>query len=89
MDLITPVTAAPGPSGHAVTAGLRGVVSCSSFALLSARSVTLETFPIWVRGSASIGSRRWGYLYLARPSASRYAQIPASVGGFCGSLGTT
>jgi hypothetical protein len=57
--------------GHAVTAGLRGVVSCSSFAPMSARSVTLETFPTWVRGSASMSSRRSGHLYLARPSASR------------------
>ena len=63
--------AAPSPSGHAVPAGLRGVVSCSSFAPMSARSVTLETFPTWVRGSASMSSRRSGHLYLARPSASR------------------
>ena len=82
-------TRRPGPSGHAVTAGLRGVVSRSSFAPMSARSVTLETFPTWVRGSASMSSRRSGHLYLARPSASRYAQMPASVGGLCGSRGTT
>ncbi len=63
--------AAAGPFGYAVTAGLRGVVSRSSFASMSARSVTLETFPTWVRGSASINSRRSGHLYLARPSASR------------------
>jgi hypothetical protein len=41
-----------------MTAGPLGVVSCSSFAPMSARSVTLETFPIWVRGSASMSSRR-------------------------------
>jgi hypothetical protein len=35
-----------------MTAGPLGVVSCSSCALMSARSVTLETFPIWVRGRA-------------------------------------
>ena len=61
----------PGPSGHAVMAGPLGLVSCSSFAAMSARSVTLETFPTWVRGSASTSSRRSGHLYLARPSASR------------------
>ena len=63
--------AAAGPFGHAVRAGPRGVVSRSSFTSMSARNATLETFPTWVRGSASISSRRSGHLYLARPSASR------------------
>jgi hypothetical protein len=66
-----PLTGLSVASGHAVTAGLRGVVSCSSFAPMSARSVTLEIFPTWVRGSASMSSRRSGHLYLARPAASR------------------
>jgi hypothetical protein len=51
--------------------GSGSVVSCSSFAPMSARSVTLETFPTWVRGSASMISRRSGHLYLAKPAASR------------------
>jgi hypothetical protein len=37
------------------------VVSCSSFAPMSARSVTLETFPTWVRGSG-------GFIGLPRPT---------------------
>jgi hypothetical protein len=60
-----------GPAGHAVTVGPLEVVSCSSFAPMSARSATLETFPTWVRGRASMISRRSGHLYLARPSASK------------------
>jgi hypothetical protein len=54
--------------GHS---GSGSVVSCASFAPMSARSVPLETLPIWVRGSASMSSRRSGHLYLARPAASR------------------
>src|ERR1700677_1196025 len=64
-------------------------VSFSSFALMLARRVTLEPFPTWVRGSASMSSRRSGHLYLARPAAPRYAQMSAIPGGFRGSRGTT
>jgi hypothetical protein len=54
---------------EAVSAGTGS--SCSSFAPMSARRVVLETFPIWVRGSASMSSSRSGHLYFARPAASR------------------
>src|ERR1700733_14422105 len=85
----------PGPADVRKVANVRRLadfgacgVSCWSFVPMSARRVTLEIFPTWVRGSAPMTSRRSGHLYLARPSASRYAQMPASVGGFCGSRGT-
>jgi hypothetical protein len=77
LDLLAGIWSQPGtsqesdPADHLVSGGPLVVVSCSSFALMSARSVTLATFPTWVRGSAPMSSRRSGHLYLARPSASR------------------
>jgi hypothetical protein len=65
------VRPAPCLFGHVVRAGPLGVVSCSSFAPMSARRIALVIFPTWVRGSASMSSRRSGHLYLASPSASR------------------